>query len=88
MNETKPLKDYKGVVYDMAYNTKEVAYNSVEEFINDISDSEMSIAMVDFPKSYKDDEIYKNYKKLKDSQRISQSELNKLLDYYTYDVIQ
>lgn len=85
-NSLRPLSSYKGTVYDMAYANRMVAYNSVEEFVNDIADTEISLAIGDFPNSYQEDELYKKYKKLKDSQEISQSELDELLEMYTYDI--
>lgn len=85
-NDKRPLSEYSGRVYDMAYKPKELVYESVSDFINDISNKEIEIAMNDFPSNYQVDEVYQKYRHLKDSQEITEKELNELLDTYQYDI--
>lgn len=81
------LKEIKGVVYDESYSPLEFAYGSVTDFIDDISKIEMNLAKSDFPESYKEDEFFIKYKKLKEDQSISMEDLNSLLENYSYIII-
>lgn len=80
------LKDYKGIVYDLSYENKEKVYNNTEEFINDICNIEISLAIQDCPLTYANDEFYIKYKEIKENQEISLKELNYLLDSYDYNI--
>ncbi len=83
-NIPRRLTSYKESVYDGSYNTEQLAYNSVTDFVNDIADIEIAIAIKDFPNDYKEDDIYNKFKKFKDSQRITRKELDELLEMYDY----
>lgn len=82
------LSEIQGQVFDVSYEPKEWCYDSVEEFINDVCDIEIEIAIVDFPESYERDEIYKNCKSIIDSQMINEKDLNSFLDSYCYEVVE
>lgn len=92
MDKPREFKDYdkKGKLYATDYGVYDIPYNNVSEFINDISDKEMSLAIQDCKitgENVEEDPLYKKYKRLKNTQMISQNELNSLFEAYHYDFV-
>lgn len=82
--------DKKGEIYCTDYNENEIAYKNTTEFINDISNLEIRLAISDCEVSGENvekDEHYIRYKRLVDTQKISDSELRDLFDFYSYGFV-
>lgn len=92
MESQKKLIEYdkKGMIYCTDYSIHDIAYHNTSEFINHISDIEMELAISDCKgtgEDYRNDRLYKKYKRFKDTQMISKKELDKLFESYSYDYV-
>lgn len=86
----RKVKDFEGKLYHLDADC-ELAYESVENFINDICDIEIELAINDCEvdgTDYKEDETYKIFKKIKEEQAIEETHLSDLLEAYAYGFIE